>query len=209
MPSAAPRREAPGEGRPAALNFILVAVAVVAARLPFLILGSRFFDSDEAVEGLMARHVLGGEFPLYLWGQRYKGVPEVYFAAAVFRVWPAGIVALKAVTLACFAAYACLNLKLLTRLFSRRIAWIATAFLIAGPPSLVLWTLGGSAEMVMTCLAGTSLLLGLTVWHQTESRAGLVAAAASLGFGLWIQQYILYYVAAIAVAGVISSPQAR
>src|SRR5262245_54971492 len=101
MPSAAPRRE----GTSAALNFSLVAVAVVAARLPFLILGSRFFDSDEAVEGLMARHVLGGEFPLFLWGQRYKGVPEVYLAAAAFRVWPAGIVALKAVTLACFAAY--------------------------------------------------------------------------------------------------------
>lgn len=187
----------------------LVAAAIVAARLPFLFHGSRFFDSDEAVEGLMARHVLTGELPLFLWGQRYKGVPEVYLAAAAFRVWPAGVITLKAVTLACCAAYGCLNFHLVARLFSRRVAWMATAFLIAGPPSLVLWTLSGSAEIVMTLLAGTSLLLGVSAWKRTGSRSGLVAAAAALGFGLWIQQYILYYAAAVVIAVVDWSPTGR
>ena len=88
-------------------------------------------------------------------------------------------------------------------------AWIATAFLIAGPPSLVLWTLSGSAEIVMTFLAGTSLLLGVGAWKRSGSRTGLVAAAAALGFGLWIQQYILYYAAAVAVAVVDWSPAGR
>ena len=63
----------------------------------------------------------------------------------------------------------------------------------------MLWTLSGSADIVMTFLAGTSLLLGFSAWQRTGSRAGLMLAAASLGFGLWIQQYILYYVAALAV----------
>src|SRR4249920_2203758 len=170
MPPAAPRAES---GSPL-LTLAVVALAIVVARLPFLLYGSRFFDSDEAVEGLMARHVLTGEFPLFLWGQRYKGVPEVYLAAAAFHVWPAGVITLKAVTLACSAAYACLNFDLVSRLFSRRVAWIATAFLIAGPPSLVLWTLSGSADIVMTLLAGASLLLGFTAWQQTGSRAGLM-----------------------------------
>jgi hypothetical protein len=201
-----------GCSRESKISLAFVAGAVVLARLPFLLNGSRFFDSDEAVEGLMARHVLGGEFPLYLWGQRYKGVPEVYLSAAAFRVWSSGagaVIALKAVTLACFALYACLNFWLLARYFSRRIAWIATAFVIAGPPTLVLWSLSGSADMVMTLLAGTSLLLGFTAWRRDGSRAGLIAAAASLGFGLWIQQYILYYVAAIAVSTVDWTPAGR
>ena len=205
MPPAAPR----AESRTPLLTLAVVALAMVVARLPFLLHGSRFFDSDEAVEGLMARHVLTGEFPLFLWGQRYKGVPEVYLAAAAFRAWPAGVIALKAVTLACSAVYACLNFHLVARLFSRRVAWIATAFLIAGPPSLVLWTLSGSADIVMTFLAGTSLLLGFSAWQRTGSRAGLMLAAASLGFGLWIQQYILYYVAALAVASIDWSPEGR
>jgi hypothetical protein len=183
----------------------IVAAAVTLARLPFLLQASRFFDSDEAVEGLMARHVLGGEFPLYFWGQRYKGVPEVYLSAAALRAWTGGdggVITLKAVTLACFALYACLNFRLLEQCFSRRIAWIATVFVIACPPTMVLWGLSGSADIVMTMLTGTTLLLGFTAWRRNGSRAGLVMAAVSLGFGLWIQQYILYYAAALAVTAV-------
>ena len=205
MPPAAPRTGS----RTLLLTLALVSVGIVVARLPFLLHGSRFFDSDEAVEGLMARHVLTGEFPLFLWGQRYKGVPEVYLAAAAFHVWAPGVMTLKAVTLACAAVYACLNFQLVARLFSRRVAWIATGLLIAGPPSLVLWTLSGSADIVMTFLAGTALLLGVTAWQRTRSRAGLMLAAASLGFGLWVQQYILYYVAALAVASIDWGPEGR
>src|SRR6266853_1781227 len=80
-----------------ALAFL--AAVTIAARLPFLLRGPRFFDSDEAVEGLMARHVLTGEYPMFLWGQRYKGVPEVYLTSAVFRWMAPGapsVLALKA-----------------------------------------------------------------------------------------------------------------
>ena len=212
MPSAGPRTgsNAWSESRGAQLAaLVFVAAVTIAARLPFLLRGSRFFDSDEAVEGLMARHVLLGELPLFLWGQRYKGVPEVYLTAAAFNFWPASVIALKAVTLGCFALYACLNFRLLTRLFSQRVAWIATAFLVAGPPSLVFWSLSGSAEMVMSLIAGTTLCLGLDAWRRDGSRAGLVVAAAALGFGLWVQQYILYYVVALAMTAVDWTPQGR
>jgi hypothetical protein len=203
MPSDAPPQRTSGW-----LSLALVAVTIVAARLPFLLAGTRFFDSDEAVEGLMARHVWSGELPLFLWGQHYKGVPEVYATAAVFHAWAPGVVAMKAVTLAAFALCGMLNFVLLTRLFSRRVAWLGTALLIAAPPSLVLWSLSGSADIVMTFLAGTSLLLGIHAWSRTGSRAGLACAAAALGFGLWIQQYILYYVAAVIVSMLVWTPDA-
>ena len=176
---------------------LLIAAAAVAARLPFLLRADRFFDADEAVEGLMARHL--GDHSLFLWGQRYKGTPEVLLSGAVFRATGSSVVALKAVTLACFVAFLWLNFRLLERVCSRGVAWIATAFFILGPPSLVLWTLSGSAEVVMTWLAGVVLLLAL------ESSSWLVAAAA-LGLGLWVQQYILYYVATLAVTAAIVTP---
>src|SRR5215475_4830557 len=94
-----------------ALTFSIIAVATIVARLPFLLRADRFFDADEAVEGLMARHVLAGEHPLFLWGQRYKGVPEVYFNAAVFRVAGSSVIALKAVTLACFVVFLWVNFR--------------------------------------------------------------------------------------------------
>jgi hypothetical protein len=194
------------------VTLAFIAAATIAARLPFLLRADRFFDSDEAVEGLMARHVLLGEHPVFLWGQRYKGVPEVYFSAAVFRWLPttsAGIVALKAVTLACFVVFVCLNFRLVTRLFNRRISLIATSLLIVCPPSFVLWSLSGSAEIVMSLLAGTVLCLGIDAWRRSGSRAGLVAAAAAFGFGLWVQQYILYYIVALATLSLDLTPHGR
>src|SRR5215475_3708309 len=104
--------------------FAVITAMAIAARLLFLLRADRFFDADEAVEGLMARHVLLGEHPLFLWGQRYKGVPEIYLTSAVFRAAGSSVVALKAVTLAFFVAFLCLNFMLVERVLSRRIAWL-------------------------------------------------------------------------------------
>jgi hypothetical protein len=178
----------------------LLAAVTVAARLPFLSRADRFFDSDEAVEGLMARHILGGELPLVLWGQQYKGVPEVYLNAAVFAAVGSSVTALKATSLACFVLLVCLQFALVDRLFSRRVAWLSALLLAAGPPSLVLWSLSGNAEIVMTMIAAAVLLLSWLTWRATGSRGALAAAAAAVGFGLWVHQYIVYYVVALALA---------
>jgi len=188
--------------------FAVIAAATIAARLPFLLRADWFFDADEAVEGLMARHVLLGEHPLFLWGQRYKGVPEIYLTSAVFRAAGSSVIALKAVTLACFIVFLCLNFWLVGRLCSRRVAWLATALFIAGPPTLVLWTLSGSAEVVITLLCGSVLLLAVERWRRSPSPGNplLLVAGAAVGFGLWIQQYILFYVAALAITAALETP---
>ena len=187
-------------------TYLSIAAAAIAARLPFLLRADRFFDADEAVEGLMARHI--GDHSLFLWGQRYKGTPEVFLTSAVFRIAGSGVIALKAVTLACFVVFLCLNFRLLERVFSRGIAWTATAFFIIGPPSLVLWTLSGSAEIVWTMLVGAVLLLAVDAWRRSETRGSryMLIAAAALGFGLWIQQYVLYYVVSLVLTAAIVTP---
>lgn len=191
------------------LHILLIAALVVVSRAPFLVRGDRFFDSDEAVEGLMARHVLQGEHPVFLWGQRYKGVPEVYLTAALFAVTGPSVVALKSVTLGCFAVFVALQFLLVERLFSRVVAWMATVFLIVGPPSLVLWSLSASAEIVLTLLAGTLVCLGFDIWRRTGSRPALAVACASLGFGVWVQQFIIYYVVALGLAVLYDMPKRR
>ena len=182
------------------LQLLLIAALVIVGRAPFLLHGDRFFDSDEAVEGLMASHVLQGELPAFLWGQNYKGVPEVYLAAAVFAVTGPSVIALKSVTLACFALFVCLQFVLVERLFSRAIAWMATAFLVFCPPALVRWSLSANAEVVMTLLAGTVMCLGIDIWRRTGSRAAFLASCAAAGFGLWVHQYIIYYWVALGLA---------
>ncbi len=41
---------------------------------------------DEAVNGLMARHVLRGEFPVFFWGQDHAGTLAAYLIAVPFAV---------------------------------------------------------------------------------------------------------------------------
>ena len=75
-----------------------------------------------------------------------------------------------------------LSFRLLERVLSRRVAWTATAFLVIGPPSLVLWTLSGSAEIVMTLLAGSVLLLAVESATSSRSRSAPATLKGSLYF---------------------------
>jgi len=190
-----------------ARTFLVLASCAVFARLPFLLVGDRFFDSDEAVEGLMARHVLTGEWPLYMWGQHYKGVPEVYVMAAVFAVVGSSVVALKATTLAFFVAFVCTLFVTVETMVSRRTAWIAALLLLAVPPAAVQWSLSGNAELVIVMLAGSLVLLGWHHWRTSRSVRWLGVAAGATGFGLWVQQFIIYYLVAIVVVEALGAPR--
>src|SRR5262245_37285368 len=191
------------------LSLLVLAALTISVRLPFVLRADRVFDSDEAVEGLMARHVAQGEHPAFLWGQQYKGVPEVYLNAAVFALTGPTVTALKVTTLACFVLFVCLQFVLLEELFSTRMAWMASALLILGPPSLVLWTLSANAEVVMTFLAGAVLGLALVRFERTSSRPAIAVACAAIGFGLWVHQYIVYYLVAWAVCLAVTAPAVR
>jgi len=173
--------------------FALAALAV-AARLPFLISGKIPFDSDEAVEGLMARHLLNGELPAFLWGQAFKGVPEVYLAAGAFSAFGSSVGVLKGVTLALFAAFVALQFVLLDKIASRWVAVAASALLIAAPPTLVFWSLDASAEYVWVMLLGTTLVLLASGRTRRPAAAGFL-----VGLGLWVHQLILVYLIPLAV----------
>src|SRR6476661_5650212 len=68
---------------PGRVALLLLALAAI-YRLVLLARGWPALDSDEAVIGLMARHILHGERPTFFWGQNYMGPFEAYFAALLF-----------------------------------------------------------------------------------------------------------------------------
>jgi hypothetical protein len=182
---------------------ILFAALTVAARLPFLLTGKIPFDSDEAVEGLMALHVLNGELPAFFWGQAFKGVPEVYASAGAFALFGSSVTVLKSVTLAFFAVYIGLNFFLLDRIASRWVAVSASLLLIVAPPALVFWSLDASAEYVLVMLLGTTFLL--LCWRgpffgsaesreqQRAERPRLLPIGIVIGLGLWVHQLFVVY----------------
>ena len=53
------------------LAIVSVLLLFVLIRIIFLIVGGQAIDADEAIVGLMARHILNGEHTAFYYGQHY------------------------------------------------------------------------------------------------------------------------------------------
>lgn len=142
-------------------------------------------DADEAVWGLMARHVLDGELSTFYWGQPYGGTQEVFLTAAVFAVAGSSTLVLKLVPAALFAVSALLVWRVGRRTVGEPAARVAAALFWIWPSygvwkSLRAHGFYGSA-LVLSLLA---LLLVLRL-REDPSRRDAAALGLVLGLGWW------------------------
>src|SRR4051812_20636727 len=121
--------------------FIGLFVFVAAARFAILFASQTHVHSDEAIIGLMGKHILEGRyFPFYMYGQPYNSGAawEAYLASIAFALFGVGVVPLKG----CIAVLSLLCLFLFYRmgcaLYDQRTALFA-AFAFALGPTLLKW----------------------------------------------------------------------
>ncbi len=188
-----------------ALGFVL--------RLLLVLRGWPRLDSDEAIVGLMARHILyAGERPIFFYGQHYMGPLEAYFAAAVFRVTGAGTLGLRIVTIALTLGFL-VCVYLLGRAAYGRVPALLTLGLLAVGPAFGLLrelpAIGGYQETLLLC-ALVSLLVYARLrrpfalrssWPEQARIAGGYALIGVLaGLGIWSDELVLpFAVASVAV----------
>ena len=121
--------------------FIAVFILIAAARFTILLASQTHVHSDEAIIGLMGKHILEGRyFPFYMYGQPYNAGAawEAYLAAVAFAAFGVGVIPLKG----CIVILSLLCLFLFYRmclaLYDQRTALLGTvAFALA--PSLLKW----------------------------------------------------------------------
>ncbi|MEO7191075.1 MAG: hypothetical protein ABI051_08460 [Vicinamibacterales bacterium] len=94
-----------------------IACALVLARsLIFLCYEQSFFDSDQAIVGLMAKHLVEGRaFPLFYYGQAYMLVVDAWVAAPIFLVMGPTVTALHTALVLMNMAAAVLLIRCLVR----------------------------------------------------------------------------------------------
>ena len=147
------------------------------------------FNADEAVVGLMARHILAGERPVFFYGQAYMGSLDAWLVAGVFALLGPSVLAVRLVQTALYlgviATTYALGLKTYRRVW---IAGTAAVFLAVPVVLLTLYTtasLGGYGE---------SLLLGnIVLWLALDlaDAAGpgrltrWLALGVAGGLGFW------------------------
>src|SRR6266566_8403595 len=151
----------------------LVCLLLVGLGLRLAVIASPLgeIDGDEAVVGLMARHIAFlGERPVFYYGQPYLGSLEAFSAAPLFRVFDSSTPLLKLVPTAYSLGFLALSALLARDLFGDQ-AGLATAAYLAIPPAMwAVWSTkarGGYAELLFL---GEALLLVTLALAQSRRR---------------------------------------
>ncbi|MDI3340823.1 MAG: glycosyltransferase family 39 protein [Sphaerobacter sp.] len=163
-------------------------------------------DGDEATFGLMARHILQGERPIFLYGQPYMGSFQAYLGAIAFTLFGMSRVALKAITFPEFIAFALSVYLLARRVAAPRAALLATLFASLAPIYIVSTTarLWGPLLDAMT-LGNLILLLAIdeayppSVVPPRRRWLRYLAMGVMAGFGFWLHGQIVVYIATAAI----------
>jgi hypothetical protein len=196
IPATKPDLPTAWTGRRTRLPAAVAVLGAVAARgAVFLWWEQASFDSDQAVTGLMAKHLSEGQaFPLFFYGQNYLLAVQAWLAAPVFLALGPTVLALKLPLLLLNAATALLLLRVLCDDVGLRpgAALLASAFFVVAPP--------GPAGQLMSAL-GVSVepfLYVLLIWMLRDRP---LWQGLALGVGFLHREFTAYgFLAILAVA---------
>ena len=180
--------------------FVGLFVLVATARLAILLASQTHVHSDEAIIGLMGKHILEGRyFPFYMYGQPYNAGAawEAYLASVAFALFGVGVVSLKG----CVVALSLLCLFLFYRmgcaLYDQPTAIFATlAFALM--PSLLKWhfQVRGYSWYFLSIPVLTLLFASIESTSVPRRRTLLLFGLAS-GLSIWCLELVVPLVAAL------------
>ena len=187
----------------------VVAVVLVGVALRVWVLSSNLgpFDSDEATGGLVARHLVHGHGSAFLWGNNYGGTLEAGLTAPLFALFGSGLVTLKLVPLAAFAASCLLTWRIGLRTVGADAARLGAA---------LLWVTSGAVVVLSTkarLYYGSSLFLACAAvlaclrLAEKPSRRDAAVLGLVLGLGLWTAPFVFYVAVPVLVWLVATRPR--
>ncbi len=155
------------------------------------------FYGDEAIVGLMARHILEGKIPVFYYGQEYLGSLESLIASFYFRLFGSSPLVLKLAPFSFFLLFLVLCYFLFKRIGGRIVAFVACQFLVLSPRVLLVWSTeaqGGHLEVLT--LGILSLLIFLKYSECTNKKKSifyLFFLGLVVGIGWWTSQLMIFF----------------
>lgn len=185
-----------------ALTLILLVGAFL--RLDIIRQNPLSLDADEAIVGLMAKHILEGRgIPTFYYGQHYMGSFEALLASISFYLLGMTPLALKLVPFV-FSLILVILIGAIAYVLVpsalKKSALYATFLLGAVPPSaLVVWSTMARGGFMEILVLGATALLSAILWIQAEradwGRTFFIGAV--LGFGWWTNNQIIFFMGPI------------
>lgn len=207
---------------PRYINFLVIALILSAClyRLLLITNGWPGFESDQAIIGLMGRHIwLAGERPVFFYGQLYMGPVEAYMAVPFFALFGSSVFTLRLAMIPLTALFLLAIYALGRITYGTAAAVSALAWLAMGPSVAVyreVLTVGGKPEMLV--LASVILLSAWARLKMPERYpqnpggwarclATYAVLGAAIGIGVWSDVLITPLALATLIALVIARPR--
>ena len=190
------------------LLFVLIVALLI--RLHFLLDPGFALDSDEAIVGLMAKHMLEGKgIPVFYYGQHYMGSLEAICAAGSFALFGISTFALQLVPFV-FGLFLIPVIYLMgIELGSKWAGRIGALYIALPPVGLVVWSLKARGGFIELVFIGSLALLLFMKWLKNPKLDRTAVVGMLLGVGWWVNNQIIYYmlpIALFAVATVLYGP---
>ena len=166
------------------------------------------FQGDEAIFGLMALHILQGEFPTFFYGQNYLGSAEAVVAAGFISLFGTDIFTLRLGAVLQFGVFLVLHAALVSRLWGYRVALISLLPLIVPAPYVLdyIYRPIGFVGPLLVCGTGALLLSQIAVPNRLRYVRSILLGII-IGFGLWSNQLVVVYVATLVIVYWLSTPE--
>jgi len=176
------------------LCILLICAGILVHRIVFILRGHVEITSDEAIVGLMARHIQQGDIPLFYWGQTYQGTLQSIIASLFMRLPFPELWMLRISLLSTYILFVVLWILLIKRLYGWKVS-LVTGFLLAFSPHFVtywgVYANGGYNEVLW--LGTLILLISLKLAYDKPEVRWLILLAFISGVGWWTKQMILPY----------------
>jgi len=154
------------------------------------------FNADEAVVGLLARHILEGRWSTFFYGQAYLGSLDSALIAIAFAFTGPSVFGIRFVQVAIYLGTMATTMILAREILRSNWAALVAGLLLAVPSlNVTLYTtvsIGGYGETLL--LGNVLLLLTLAIWKQKTSYWLWAAWGFTAGLGFWTFGLILVYV---------------
>lgn len=189
------------------VDALYVAFCVVVAfliRLDFMRAVQFVIDGDEAIVGLMGKHILEGRgIPVFYYGQHYMGSLEAIMASVSFALFGLSPFALQLVPLCWSVALVPLVYIIGTSLMSRRVGLVAATLMAVPPPALIVWSSKARGGFIEIVFLGALALYLTMLWLRDDKDRAVYPGSLGfvLGVGWWVNNQIAYAIAAIGVVG--------
>ena len=177
----------------------LLAIALAPRFLLLWRLRPALIESDEAVMGLMARHLLRGEWTSFYWGQHYLGSLEAILAAIPLWFFGPSPLVLKLEPLGDLSRLPVDSRTPAEELLPKASAFWATALVGCSPAFLMIWSMKSRGYMSALLLGSAALLVAARILRSPKNRVPYAALGLLLGLGWWGHFLVIVYLVPIAI----------